>query len=993
MKFRILGPLEVDDADGRAVALTGAKPRAVLAVLVLHANQPVSAQRLALSLWGEDAPTGAVKAVQVNVSRLRKALSDSDVLVTTRAGYRLRVRPGELDAERFESRVAAGRQALAAGRAEPAAELLREALALWRGAPLEELASLPFAPAEIARLEELHVAAVELRVEADLAAGRHAELAAELQQLTTRHPWRERLHAQLMLAHYRSGRQADALEAYRHAREILTEQLGIEPGPELHDLHQAMLVHDPALQAPGVTDTPASDRSTALPVPPNRTIGREREIGAVVERLRAGSVRLLALTGPGGVGKTRLALEAARAVAADFTDGAHFVSLAAIERPDDVPVALVAALGVTPLEGESRAAALKRFLAAKHLLLVVDNFEHVLAAAPLISALLAASPTLTILATSREPLNLSAEQRFPVPPLALPRPGTPLAGVDAVELFSERARAHDPDFSLTAPNTAAVAKICRRLDGLPLAIELAAARCDLLSPREIAERLDASFAALATGPRDAPARHQSLRATLDWSHELLSDGERTCFARFAVFAGGATIAAAETITGAELETLDGLVAKSLLVRHPQAHTPSRLGMLATVRSYADERFTAVTDHAAVQRDHYRHFLAVAERHGTDRALFGIDCSQHLAVLDAEIDNLHAALRWAVAQRNGHDALAMAAALGRYWRTRNRDADAVEWSDQALHLAGDDVDPAIRVRVLCTKARCLRWLGRTAEQSTVMVEAESVARRLGDPTILSQALQARADQEAMAGRTHSCEAFADEALQWARTADDTWEIANASYDKAIVASTIPELRTRVDWAAALMDEAGNVSRLARLLSSAAYSALRLGDAHVARRFIERATPITRKLDDPFQCMMLQLNLGFAALLTGDTDAAENALREELSLGREMALLYVADGLIGLAAVAAIRDDMHRAARLTGAAAAHRYGEPQDPVEARLHTTLFEPARTRCGTHAWDAAVRDGATLSLKDAIAYALEEPPAHTPNRASDRPVPVYPSH
>src|SRR3954471_9280876 len=239
MEFGILGPLEVR-REGRAVAIGGAKPRAVLAVLLLHANEPVSADRLALALWGQEAPAGAAKAVQVHVSRLRQALGDAGVVETTPAGYRLRVGPGELDAERFERGVAAGRRALAAGRAEEAAALLRAALGLWRGPPLAELATTPFAPAEIARLEEQHLAAVEVRLDADLAAGRHAELIGELQQLTRRHPWRERLHAQVMLALYRSGRQADALEAYRHAREVLVEQLGIEPGAELHDIHEAI---------------------------------------------------------------------------------------------------------------------------------------------------------------------------------------------------------------------------------------------------------------------------------------------------------------------------------------------------------------------------------------------------------------------------------------------------------------------------------------------------------------------------------------------------------------------------------------------------------------------------------------------------------------------------------------------------------------------------------------------------------------------------------
>ena len=277
MDISILGPLEVR-ADDRAVPLGGVKPRALVAMLALHANQPVSAEHLARGLWGDDAPAGAVKTVQVHVSRLRKALGDPDVLTTTPAGYLLRVRPGELDAERFEELVADARRELSAGRAEPAGAVLRDALGLWRGAPLADLADHPFAPAEIARLEEQRLGAVELRVEADLAAGRHAELIAELERLTREHPWRERLHAQRMLALYRSGRQADALTAYRSAREVLVEELGIEPGTELRQLHQAVLDHDPSLDRPRAP-TPRGALRARAGRPSRR---RPAAVGAVV---------------------------------------------------------------------------------------------------------------------------------------------------------------------------------------------------------------------------------------------------------------------------------------------------------------------------------------------------------------------------------------------------------------------------------------------------------------------------------------------------------------------------------------------------------------------------------------------------------------------------------------------------------------------------------------------------------------------------------------
>ena len=442
-----------------------------------------------------------------------------------------------------------------------------------------------------------------------------------------------------------------------------------------------------------------------MPAPPNRTIGREHELAAVGERLRTASVRLLTLTGPGGVGKTRLALEAARAVEADFADGACFVSLAAVQRPEDVPAAIVSALGIILLAGSRPARRPSASSPPNTLLFVADNFEHVLAAAPFIGALLGACPALTVLATSREPLALHAEERYPVPPLPLPELGTPEdtetpAGDDAVTLFGERARAHDPDFDLSDGNAAAVAEICRRVDGLPLAIELAAARCGLLSPAEIAERLEVALGAPGAAARDAPARHHTLRATVDWSHQLLSDGEKACFARFAVFAGGATIEAAEAVTGADLDTLDHLVGKSLLVRRRQAHTPTRLEMLETIRAYAAERFAAADDRDAVRERHYRHFLAVAERHGTEQLLLGVGgngAPQPSRPGDSQLRcGASVGCRPAGRRTGAGDGRGAGLVLG---PARPLRGDAIDWIDRALALPGAEDHPAERARAL------------------------------------------------------------------------------------------------------------------------------------------------------------------------------------------------------------------------------------------------------------------------------------------------------
>ena len=677
LRVEVLGPVEAW-VDGRRVALGGQRPRALLAVLTLRRGHVVSSEQLIDELWGEDPPARARDSLQMHVSRLRKALTDAggdaERLASRAGGYVLELAPGARDLDVWAAALGQARIAHAAGRLEAARMAIDEALGVWRGAPLGGASAHELLDGERARLEEQRLAAAIEGIELDLELGRHGEVLGQLEAMVIAHPFKERLVELQMVALYRSGRQADALAAFHAARARFVEELGIEPGQPMCELHEAVLHHADALAADTTPGRPAARAERRLPVPPNRTIGREDDLDAIGERLRDGSVRLLTLIGPGGVGKTRLALETAHGLETDFADGAHFVSLAALQRPEDVAATIVAALGIVVLTGESAAQAVERFLADKHLLLVVDSFEHLLPAAPFVGGMVAECPGLTVLATSREALALQAEERYAV---------SPLEGVAAVALFCERARVPDPHFQPADGNTGAVAEICRRVDGLPLAIELAAARCGLLSPVEIERRLDAALAAPGAGARDAPARQQTLRATIDWSYDLLVDREKTYFARFAVFAGGATVEAAETIIGADLDALDDLVAKSLLVREHHAHSPTRLGMLETIRAYAADHFAAAADRDAVRERHCRYYLTRSQIHATDQALWGTDGAEHLGWLDSEVDNLHRALQWAVDKGDGEVAGALFAALSRYWLTRDRDLPAPDWIDHAL----------------------------------------------------------------------------------------------------------------------------------------------------------------------------------------------------------------------------------------------------------------------------------------------------------------------
>ena len=494
--------------NGRVLALGRGRQRALLGMLLLRANEVVAQDVLIDALWGESPPPTALTALHGYVSRLRRLLDD-DRVQTRPPGYALRVDHDELDLHRFQRLLGQ--------------ERYEEALALWRGPPLSDLAFESFAQGDIARLEELRLVALERRFERELAEGRHVDLVGRLAAALREHPLREHLTAQLMLALYRAGRQADALAAFQEARSRLVEELGLEPGEELKTLQRQILDHDPALDLA----TPAR-RRTSLPASPSSFVGRMRELEHLRELLRRPGPRLLTLTGAGGTGKTRLALEVARRLEGDFVDGACFVPLAGVGDGELVAPAIAQAFELRPGPGQSIAEVLKAFVRERDLLLILDNFEHLLEAAPIVSDLLAAAPELTVLATSRTYLNLYGESEYAVPPLALPDPRSgpgldALAEVEAISLFVERARAARTDFALTTGNAGAIAAICARLDGLPLAIELAAARIRALAPAEILARLERRLELLTGGPRDVHARQRTLRDTLRWSYDLLPE--------------------------------------------------------------------------------------------------------------------------------------------------------------------------------------------------------------------------------------------------------------------------------------------------------------------------------------------------------------------------------------------------------------------------------------------------------------------------------------
>jgi predicted ATPase/DNA-binding SARP family transcriptional activator len=710
----ILGPLEVRAGPGHPVEVAGARLRRLLLRLALDPGRVVTSGQLVDAVWDEHPPAGAANALQALVSRLRRLLPG--VLESHPSGYRLAVAAEAVDAARFETLALAGREQLARdpGRAR---ELLGEALALWRGPALADAGDAGFAEPAVARLDDLRLQALEDRVEADLAAGATDRLVAELEELVAAHPLSERLGGQLLRALALSGRQADALGAYERLRARLADELGIDPSPELQAVHVATLRGE---LAPPPADPAGRVANTNLRASITSFVGRGDDLARIKAAL-AGA-RLVTLTGPGGAGKTRLAAEVAAGLLERMPDGAWMVELGSVVDPVDLPQAVLSLFGARELRllaapGTTAVPPLDRLVEAlggRRLLLVVDNCEHlVAAAAALVDHLLARCPGLRVLATSREPLGIAGEVLHPVGPLAVPEgevsPAEALA-YPAVRLLADRGAAARPGFTVDEATLGPVLRICRALDGLPLAIELAAARFHALSPGQVAARLDDRFRLLADGRRPVAGRHQTLRAVIDWSWELLGGDEQVLLRRLSVFAGGATLEAVERICAGPvpggpaadevLYLLAGLVDKSLVVAAEGDGGGVRYGMLETVRAYGAERCRAAGEDEALARAHAGFFLTLAEE--AEPELRRRDQLRWLARLAAERDNLHAALRWAVDRGETAIALRLAAALSWYWFLTSARAEALDWTAKALALPGDARSPA-RAQLLAFRA--------------------------------------------------------------------------------------------------------------------------------------------------------------------------------------------------------------------------------------------------------------------------------------------------
>ncbi|WP_405769277.1 AfsR family transcriptional regulator [Streptomyces sp. NBC_00080] len=961
VRYRILGTTQALRPDGVPVAVGGARLRALLAVLALRAGRSVPAGLLVEEVWAGDPPADAPGALQALVGRLRRALG-AGAIDSAEGGYRLAAAPDDVDLHRFERLTGDGIRALTDGDPAKAAVVLDDALALWQG---PALADLPDRAAEAARWEARRLDAVRARHTAAIALGQAERSLPELTALCDAHPLDEPLQALRLRALREAGRTAQALAAYDEVRRLLADRLGTDPGPELRALHTELLTPgDPGgagdPRGPGASagpgkgarpfgpaspnGAPSAPDSSALPPPPlgnlrarlTSFVGREADIAAI--RGDLASARLVTLLGPGGAGKTRLSQEAAETVRDTARDGVWLAELAPVADPDAVPQAVLTAVGAreTVLYGagaeEMRVAAerhddpLERLVehcARRRMLIVLDNCEHVVeAAARLVEELLARCPEVTVLATSREPLGVPGE---------VLRPLAPLPERVALRLLADRGAAARPGFRPDADDdtAAACAEICRRLDGLPLAIELAAARLRMLTPRQIAGRLDDRFRLLTSGSRTVLPRQQTLRAVVDWSWDLLDEDERDVLARLSVFARGCDLAAVEAVCGpaaasrtghdslASLDLLASLVDKSLVVAAPDPRGDMRYRLLETVAEYAGERLDESGRRAAAERAHLTYYRELART--TEPLLRGPGQRDAIDRFQLEYENLRTALGRAVAARDEQEALCLTLSLVWYWQMRDLRIEARTWCVEAMALSPDpfaeplrpaapvwksciDAPPPMTGEVLAEARRGVH-LAHLACMDTEM-ETWQTATSQAKLRLIAETYEPGLPQTCrapgllwffavmMTGAPDRIRAIIDANVDTCRrTPGYEWELASCLQLRANI------LANRADWAGSAFGDAaealeifqrlGDAWGTAEALSARAEAHERLGAYLEAAADYEGAIEQAERLGARSQSAVLAARLGSALLEAGDEERGERVLREVIA-GEERAV---------------------------------------------------------------------------------------------------------
>ena len=975
MGFRVLGVIEAVH-DGGAVAIASARQRTILAALLVRAGERVTFDALVHALWGDRPPPDARGTMQAHVSRLRRVLTSAaaaDSLRSAPGGYVMVLGPRELDAALFEHLVAAARAVAAE---DPAAAVagFDEALALWRGPAYAEVAEQDFARAESARLDELRRVAVDDRADAELALGRHAELISELEATVARHPLRERPCAQLMLARYRDGRIGESLQACRELRTRLADELGLDPSPRVQQLEADILRGAAHLDLPTGSTSVHTDRQVAL----TSFVGREAALDGLAALLDR--ARIVTLTGTGGAGKTRLATELAHRVADRFPDGVRVVELAALGDPHAVTDAVAGSLGITRQGSTPLLDTLVAALRPRRTLLVVDNCEHLLPdVAVLVDRVARECPQLVVVATSRERLAIRGEHLWPVAPLEVPTEDaasgatSALLQVPAVRLFCDRATAADPAFRLETTDRPAVVRICRRLDGLPLAIELAAARIRALAPAELALRLGARFNLLATGPRGDTDRHRTLRATIDWSYGLLDPAEATLFDQLSVFTGGFDLAAAEAICAGTAggqdvaELLVSLVDKSMVTAAPIG-TTTRYRLLETLRDYAAERLAGRGDTGERGRAYAQYYVQLAEN--ADRDVCARDEARGVALLDRELDNFRAAHQWSVAHQDADLALRLSAALHFYAVHRLRD-EVLGWAAVAAALP-TAAGHALRATACASAGFGAAHRGERAEAARLAAEGAASANDSAARADVGETLAVIAIYE---GRLADCRRHAREAVHSSQSAGDAYRAQWSSHVEALAAvyARDPDAPAMVDSVHAGAVALGNPSHLAwawYLRGEAILDA----DPDQAVAALERAVELAGSVRNHFVRGVALVSSGSARGRSADPWGAVGAFRAIIDHWRRAGdwthqwttLRNLVDLLVRL-------EIDEPAALILGAASRSTSAPPVYGVGADRLARAEELMQSRLGVDRFRAAVERGSTTSDDDLVVLMLDE--------------------